>query len=135
FVSTGATKARTAARCQRRRLACLLFEQTGVRTGSSRARNGICGQPHLRQALARAACPTREGGTMDELIKMVTDRGGSQQDKARSADEVVLNHLKGRLPGPVASQLTSALSGGGAATGGDGRGLGEMLGGGRGSQP
>jgi len=72
---------------------------------------------------------------MDELIKMVTDRVGIPQDKARSAVEVVLNHLKGRLPGPVASQITSALSGGGAATGGDGGGLGEMLGGGRGSQP
>ena len=60
---------------------------------------------------------------MDDLIKMVTDRVGIPQDKARSAVELIVNQLKSRLPGPMAGQIESALSGGGG-------GLGGMLGGG-----
>jgi len=39
--------------------------------------------------------------------------GGLDDDKAQSAIQTVLEFLKQRLPGPVASQLDSAISGGG----------------------
>jgi hypothetical protein len=75
---------------------------------------------------------------MDELIKTVAQRTGLGEDKARVAVDTVINFLKGRLPGPVASQLDGAL-GGGAGAGGAGDvmnqvkgGLGGMFGGGKG---
>ena len=61
---------------------------------------------------------------MDDLIKMVTDRVGIPQDKARSAVELILGQLKSRLPAPLASQVENALSGGGDGGGGIGSGLG-----------
>jgi uncharacterized protein (DUF2267 family) len=66
---------------------------------------------------------------MDELVNQVAQRTGLAPDKARMAVETVLGFLKTRLPGPIASQLDSALSGG--ATGGladAAKGLGGMLG-------
>jgi len=64
---------------------------------------------------------------MDDLIKMVTERVGIPQDKARSAVELIVTQLKSRLPGPLAGQIESALSG---SCGG----LGDVMGG-RASQP
>jgi hypothetical protein len=61
---------------------------------------------------------------MDDLIKMVTDKVGIPQDKARSAVELIVSQLKSRLPGGLGGQIESALSGGGAAGG-----LGGMMGG------
>jgi uncharacterized protein (DUF2267 family) len=55
---------------------------------------------------------------MDELINQVAQRTGLAPDKARTAVDTVLGFLKTRLPGPIASQLDSAVSGktaGGAA--------------------
>lgn len=60
---------------------------------------------------------------MDDLIKMVTDRVGIPQDKARSAVELIVGQIKSRLPGPVGSQIDNALSGG------NGGGLGGAVGG------
>ncbi|HEX3235250.1 MAG TPA: hypothetical protein VHR41_13700 [Gemmatimonadales bacterium] len=48
---------------------------------------------------------------MDELINQVAQRTGLAPDKARMAVDTVLGFLKTRLPGPIASQLDSALSG------------------------
>lgn len=55
---------------------------------------------------------------MDELVKLVVARTGIPEDKARMAVEVVVQHLKGKLPAPLAGQLDSALSGGGGGVGG-----------------
>ena len=49
---------------------------------------------------------------MDELINLVVQKTGISQDDARKAVEVIVNELKSRLPGPVASQLDSFISGG-----------------------
>jgi len=49
---------------------------------------------------------------MDELINLVVKKTGLSQDDARKAVEVVVNALKSNLPGPIASQLDSFLSGG-----------------------
>jgi uncharacterized protein (DUF2267 family) len=48
---------------------------------------------------------------MDELIQFVTQKTGLPEDQARSAAQSVIDFLKQRLPGPVAEQLDSALSG------------------------
>ena len=55
---------------------------------------------------------------MDELVKMVASRTGIPEDKARMAVELVVQHLKGKLPGPLGSQLDAAISGGGGGLGG-----------------
>ena len=51
---------------------------------------------------------------MEELINQVAQRTGLAPDKARIAVETVLNFAKARLPPPIATQLESALAGGGA---------------------
>jgi uncharacterized protein (DUF2267 family) len=50
---------------------------------------------------------------MEELINQVAQRTGLAPDKARTAVETVLNFAKTRLPAPIATQLESALAGGG----------------------
>jgi hypothetical protein len=49
---------------------------------------------------------------MDELINLVVQKTGISQDDARKAVEVIVNELKSRLPGPVASHLDSFIAGG-----------------------
>jgi hypothetical protein len=46
-----------------------------------------------------------------QLIEQITQRVGIPADKAQAAVETVVGYLKQRLPGPVASQLDSAVSG------------------------
>jgi hypothetical protein len=48
---------------------------------------------------------------MDELVNQVATRTGISQDQARQAVQVVVGFIKDRLPGPVASQVDSALGG------------------------
>ena len=48
---------------------------------------------------------------MDELIKQVTQRTGINNDQAQTAVQTVIGFLKGRLPGPIGSQLDSVLGG------------------------
>ena len=62
---------------------------------------------------------------MNELVQIVAQRTGIGEDKARQAVQVVLEHLKGRLPGPLASHLDSFIQGGDQGAGG---GLGNLLG-------
>ena len=50
---------------------------------------------------------------MNELIQQLKSRVGLDDEKAHSAIQTVVEFLKQRLPGPVASQLDSAISGGG----------------------
>jgi hypothetical protein len=47
----------------------------------------------------------------EELVRMVAQKTGLPEDKARSATETVIGYLKERLPSPVASQLDSAAGG------------------------
>ncbi len=65
---------------------------------------------------------------MDELVNQVAQRTGLAPDKARAAVDTVLGFLKARLPGPIASQLDSALSGGSGGMADAAKGLGGRLG-------
>ena len=65
---------------------------------------------------------------MDELIQQVAQRTGLAPDKARTAVDTVLGFLKNKLPGPVAGQLDSALSGKGDGSGGAGKQMGGIFG-------
>jgi len=56
---------------------------------------------------------------MDELVKRVSAKTGISEDMARTAVTTVLGFLKEKLPAPVASQIESALSGGGSGMMGD----------------
>ena len=49
---------------------------------------------------------------MDELINLVVQKTGISQDDARKAVEVIVDTLKNKLPGPIASHLDSFISGG-----------------------
>jgi hypothetical protein len=73
---------------------------------------------------------------MDQLIAFVTQKTGLPQDQATQAAQAAIDFLKGKLPGPIASQIDGVLGGGGAggAAGGlmdQAKGmLGGMMGGG-----
>ncbi len=49
---------------------------------------------------------------MNELVQLVSQKTGISQDKAQQAVEVIINHLKSRLPGPIASHLDQFTQGG-----------------------
>jgi uncharacterized protein (DUF2267 family) len=49
---------------------------------------------------------------MDELVNLVVQKTGISQEDARKAVEVIVNALKNRLPGPIASHVDSLLAGG-----------------------
>ena len=70
---------------------------------------------------------------MDDLIGTVADKAGIPEMKAKLAVLAVLEKIDGVLPGPIASQVKSALGvdAGGMMDGAAG-GLGDMLGGGDG---
>lgn len=60
----------------------------------------------------------------EELVRMVAQKTGLPEDKARSATETVIGYLKERLPSPVASQLDSAAGGAPANLGDMAKGVG-----------
>lgn len=49
---------------------------------------------------------------MDELVNLIVQKTGISQDDAQKAVQVVVNTLKSRLPGPIAAELDSYLTGG-----------------------
>ncbi len=53
---------------------------------------------------------------MNELVQMVSQKTGISQDKAQQTVELIINHLKSRLPGPIASHLDQ-FTGGGSSSG------------------
>lgn len=63
---------------------------------------------------------------MEELIAQVTKKVGINEDQAKQAVETVLEFLKDKLPGPIASQVAGILEGGEVPDLDD---LGEALGG------
>ena len=52
---------------------------------------------------------------MNELIQKICDRTGLTPDQANAALNVVVTHLKERLPAPIASHVDGVLSGAGAS--------------------
>jgi hypothetical protein len=50
---------------------------------------------------------------MNELVQQVCQRTGLSEDKANDAVSTVISYLKNKLPGPIGSQIDSALQGGG----------------------
>jgi hypothetical protein len=55
----------------------------------------------------------KEVKTMDELVKLVSQKTGISEEVARTAVETVIGYLKEKLPDPIAGQIDSVLSGGG----------------------
>jgi hypothetical protein len=49
---------------------------------------------------------------MDELIKLVAQKTGLPQDKAKVAVDTVINFLKKKLPPTIAGQLDTIMAGG-----------------------
>ena len=49
---------------------------------------------------------------MEELVNLVVKETGISQEDARKAVQVVLDKLKSKLPGPIASHLGAFVSGG-----------------------
>jgi hypothetical protein len=50
---------------------------------------------------------------MQEIIKLVSQKTGLPEAQAKLAVETVVTFIKGKLPGPLAAQVDSALAGGG----------------------
>lgn len=61
-----------------------------------------------------------------ELVRMVAEKTGLPEDKARTAAETVIGYLKSNLPAGVSNQLDNIASGSGGGAAGD---LGKMAGG------
>ena len=72
----------------------------------------------------------RGGETVDELVKLVSEKTGLSEEMSRMAVEVVLGYLREKLPDPIAGQIDSLLSGAGLAEGAEDlvKGLGSILG-------
>ena len=51
---------------------------------------------------------------MDELTKLIAEKTGLSESQARQAAAVAIKFIKDKLPGPLAAQVDSVLSGGGA---------------------
>jgi hypothetical protein len=67
---------------------------------------------------------------MDQIVKLVAQKTGLSEEKAKIAVETVIGFLKDKLPAPIAGQIDSVLGGEGGAPGlgGLAQGLGGMLG-------
>jgi len=63
----------------------------------------------------------RKETEMDELLKTVQEKTGLDIDQAKGAIDAVLDFVKDKLPGPIASQVEGLLGGDGG--GDDGGGL------------
>jgi hypothetical protein len=56
---------------------------------------------------------------MDQLVKEISARTGISEQQAREAAQMVIGHLKGVLPEPIASQVDGFLGTGGSSSGGN----------------
>ena len=67
---------------------------------------------------------------MEELVKLITQKTGLSEDKAKTVVEMVVSYLKEKLPAPVAGEIDSVLGGAGMAKGAEeiAKGLGGILG-------
>ena len=64
---------------------------------------------------------------MDELVKLVAEKTGIPEDKARVAVRTVVGYMKEHLPAPIASQIDNVLENPDAASSLT-KGLGGILG-------
>jgi hypothetical protein len=80
-----------------------------------------------RVRTARRPLVMKEDNPMDELVKLVSQKTGLAEDKARDAVMTVLGFLKERLPAPIAGQLDGLLGGAGSGMQDMAKGLGGML--------
>lgn len=64
---------------------------------------------------------------MNEIVQMVAQRTGIPEDKAREAVQVVLEHLRSRLPAPLVSYLDSYIHGESQQNEGSTSGVGDLL--------
>ncbi len=64
---------------------------------------------------------------MNELVQQIISRTGISESQARTAIDMVVSHLKGRLPDAVSSHLESALNSEGS--GHTGMDIGNLFGG------
>lgn len=55
---------------------------------------------------------------MEELLKTVQEKTGLDLDQAQGAIEAVLDFIKDKLPGPIASQIENFIGGDGGGAGG-----------------
>ena len=55
---------------------------------------------------------------MNELVQMVQQKTGLSPEMAQQVVQVVLEHIKGKLPEPMAAGLENLLAGGGGSSGG-----------------
>jgi hypothetical protein len=74
------------------------------------------------------ANPQKGVSDVDELVNQVVQKTGISQSQATQAVQTVVGYLKGKLPGPIASQLDGILSGQ-SSTGGIAGQAGQALGG------
>ncbi len=65
---------------------------------------------------------------MNELIKMVADRTGVGDDKAKTAVDTVVGYLKQKLPQPISGQIDQVVGGGSGSGGGLGGAIGDVMG-------
>lgn len=63
-----------------------------------------------------------------ELVRMVAEKTGISEDKARTAAETVIGYLKGKMPASVSSQLDNVASGSGGGVSDMAQGLGSKFG-------
>ena len=64
---------------------------------------------------------------MNEIVQMVAQRTGIPEDKAREAVQVVLEHLRSKLPATLTPYLDSYVQGGSQQNEGGTGGLGDLL--------
>lgn len=62
---------------------------------------------------------------MNEIVKLVSQKTGLDEAKAKQAVDTVVGYLRNKLPAPIASQLDSVLGDGGAQKGSRG-GVGDV---------
>jgi hypothetical protein len=68
--------------------------------------------------------PAAGGETdMNELVTLVQQKTGISQEMAQQVVDVVVSHLKNRLPAPMAAGIDSLLAGGQPQAPGEGGGL------------
>lgn len=63
---------------------------------------------------------------MEELVKLVVEKTGINEEQARGAVTTVVNFLKEKLPAPISGQIDALLAGSGVSDAL--KGLGGLLG-------
>jgi hypothetical protein len=66
---------------------------------------------------------------MNEIVRMVVEKVGINEEQASKAVDTVVSYLKQHLPAPVAEQIEGVLSGQTTAQSGIGEAMGRMFGG------